>query len=216
MREHGRIVSRQRGQFEDGYLRGPKRHRRRRRRAARRLSRKGEHICIDRARPDAALLGINDLAQFERVLPPAPIERNDVARRERKSARREREVRALAARPDVLQPDIGAPFHRGVIGDDGEIGMRDPRGTADEAARRDGCAAVVGFGVGVSDGDLARQLGLLRAREPQRRGFVRQHEIVFGERCNWCAAARAKADDASLLACVERIGECQRLDRGAR
>ena len=50
----------------------------------------------------------------------------------------------------LLQPDIGAPFHRGVIGDDGEIGMRDPRGTADEAARRDGRAAVVGFGVGVS------------------------------------------------------------------
>ena len=77
-------------------------------------------------------------------LPPS-VQRqtNDVARRERELARRQREVRALAARPQILQPDVGAPLGRGVIGHDREIGMRDPRRAADQPARRDGRAAII-------------------------------------------------------------------------
>jgi hypothetical protein len=118
-----RIVARQRWQCQHHDLRGSQRWRHDGWRTAWRLGRQGEEIDIDRACADAALLSIDDLAQLERMRTPAGIERDNVARCQCERTRRQREVGALASRPHILQPDICAPLHCGIVCYGGNIRM---------------------------------------------------------------------------------------------
>ena len=81
--------------------------------------------------------------------------------------------RGLAAGPQILQPDFGAPLGFDSVHHRGEIGVRAADGAADQTARRHHRAAIVGESIGEAERDLARQFGLLRAREARWQRRVR-------------------------------------------
>ena len=106
---------------------------------------------------------------------------------------------ALAAGPQILQPDFGAPLGFAVFGHHREVGMRRARRAADQAARTRGRGLIVGADIGETDRDFARQVALLGARQPRRRRVVRQHQVVLAEFDHRLAAALAEAQHAVLL-----------------
>ena len=114
-------------------------------------------------------------------------------------ARRQRELRALAAGPQILQPDFRAPLGFAVFGHHREVGMRGARRAADQAARARRRGLIVGADIGETDRDFARQVAFLRARQPRRRRVVRQHQVVLAEFDHRLAAALAEAQHAVLL-----------------
>ena len=140
-------------------------------------TRPGSIDCARTARPSVSVMPRN----LEHVPPAANRETDHVAGGERERARRQRELGALAAGPQILQPDVGAPLGRGVARHHREIGVARARGAADEPARGDGGAAIVGAGVGERERDLARKLGLLCPHQARRCAIRRQQQIVFGD-----------------------------------
>ena len=93
--------------------------------------------------------------------------------------------------------------------------MRGARRAADKTARGRR-RLIVGADIRIADGHLARQVALLRARQPRRRAVVRQHQRVLGDLGDRRAAALAEAQGPVLLAGVEGEGQRQRIEHGAR
>ena len=94
-----------------------------------------EHFRIDRERAHGAAFGVADFLDFDQPPPSVDGQPDHVAERQRKPTRRQREFGALAAGPQILQPDFRAPLGFAVFGHHREVGMRGARRAADQAAR---------------------------------------------------------------------------------
>ena len=104
---------------------GPTGERQRRRPLPRRRQRHIEHVGIDRSRLDRARCSVSMISPISsRRRRPPTVSADHVAGRERKPARRQRELGALASGPEILQPDVGAPFGGGIVRHHREIGVR--------------------------------------------------------------------------------------------
>ena len=88
--------------------------------------------------------------------------------------------------------DLGAPDGDAVICHHCDIGAHAAFRNAGQPARRGRGTPIVRPDIQKADRDFARQFGFLRAHQPNRRGILGQHQIVFAELRHRRAAARTK------------------------